>query len=142
VAVLGVDWRGLETPAHPKLDFARAIPVEDCQLISGFFVNSSTWADDSVPALAANEFCTLRVASWTPGESVPAVRPQQNQQLVIPITVRHMQSRAKATPRNWRSIRADFGAATGLRKLLPMARLFLGVALYQVPESVTHRGFP
>src|SRR4051794_29141543 len=34
----------------------------------------------------------------------------------------------KATPRNWRSIRADFGAATGLRKLLPMARLFLGVA--------------
>src|SRR3954466_15663994 len=35
----------------------------------------------------------------------------------------------KATPRNWRSIRADFGAATGLRKLLPMARLFLGVAL-------------
>ena len=35
---------------------------------------------------------------------------------------------AKATPRNCRSIRADFGAATGLRKLLPMARLFLGVA--------------
>ncbi len=78
-----------------KLDFARAIPVEDCQLISGFFVNSGIWAGDSVPALAANGFCTLRVASWTPGESVPAVRPQQNQWLVVSITVRHVQSRAK-----------------------------------------------